>query len=163
MIPLKIGSMKLKFMDSRLLSAVDKARYGFLIHAGGLVRKISRNSQKPATKKKDVSRPGDPPVYHKGSRIRYKDTIEYHVDKTLGRMICGAYLFSSAGIHKPPKSLEYGGPATDWITTYSHITGQPARQKVTTTIKARPHQRPALEKFVKQYQDKMLKNMVKPL
>lgn len=162
MIPLKIQDIKLKFFDSRLLSAADKARYGFLVKAGGYIRKVSRNSQKDATKKRQTSNPGEPPVAHRGSKIRYKDTIFFHVDKTLGRVYVGGGLLNGKGGHKCPKSLEYGGPVDVFITTNAQTPGGPrVRQKITVTIKERPNMRPALQKFIKTEQNNLLKNCIR--
>lgn len=153
MIPMKLSQVRFKFFDSRLLSKAERARLGFLTRAGGWIRKTARRSIRPAPKKRTPKTYSErPPYFHRNSPIRYRDTIFYYVEKSEGRMYAGAILLNGRGGHKIPKILEHGGMGT-------YIDPQ-TRQRKTARYRAFPHMRPAMEKFIKEQQNQLLKNSI---
>ncbi len=154
MIPMRIQDVKLRFFDTRLMGAADRARWGFLTHAGGYIRKTAINSIKQAGKGKNGGRslPGQPPFYHLKSPIRYKDTIFYYVDKSESKMYAGAVLLNGRGGHKVPKLLELGGIGT--------FKDPKTRRMKTGRYRARPHMRPALEVFIAKKQAQLLRHSI---
>ena len=141
MINVTLKNVKLAFNQNAIIAPADRFQVKLLNQMGGLTRKISRRSIRPATSKRQISQPGQPPVTHRG-RINYRDTIFYVVDAKAKTMVCGAVLLldTDAAGQTVPGILEKGGV----VMRLNRRTFQ----RKPASIRERPHMAPAFAKAI---------------
>jgi len=125
-------SIKQMFFDRpKVQRAVDAARRRVLSKAGAFIRTAARSSIR---KRKNPSRPGQPPHSHTGLLKRF---IFFGYDPATDSVVVGPVGFKRSNA---PRVLEYGGVTT--VTRFRR--GKVTRRRV--RIAPRPYMGPALAK-----------------
>jgi hypothetical protein len=171
MIGFSVNSARGLFFDRpAVMAAVSAARLRVLRHAGGLLRKLARNSIR---KRKKASAPGSPPSSHSGILKRF---IYFAWDSSSRSLIVGPARTNQVffdGDGRPvtgtvPEVLEFGGQIgvlearnpfsgkwgrADLRYRRTNNGGQATweRRRRTITIPARPYMGPALLKVTPQF------------
>lgn len=131
-------SIKHMFFDRpRVQRAVDAARRRVLSKAGAFIMKDARWSIK--SRKKAVSRPGNPPFSHTGL---LKHFIFFGYDPATDSVVVGPAGFKRSNV---PHVLEYGGVTT--VTRFRR--GKIERRRV--RIAPRPYMGPAFDKNLPEF------------
>lgn len=137
MIAATIKDVKILFNQRAILDPADRFQVSLLRQMGALTRTICRRSIRPASRRRQVSQPGQPPLYH-GGPISYRDTVFFVVDERAKEMVCGAVLLpnTKARGQAVPGILEDGG-----LVMKANHRGQVRP----VYVRARPHTHPALD------------------
>lgn len=96
------------FFDRQaVITIIDQKKKSALSRAGGLTRRVSRQSIKYRKKRTIKSAPGKPPIAHtKGAGIR---TIFYAYDPAAESVVCGPVRLGGTKRPDVPEILEKGG------------------------------------------------------
>ncbi|MCL2622522.1 MAG: hypothetical protein FWD31_02550 [Planctomycetaceae bacterium] len=115
-----MAKVKIKDNAKKVVKQVRLTTEKALNRVGAYGMTVARNSMKPAgkagSKKGDVSRPGNPPFYHKETQeqARLKKSIFYAVDPITESVTVGP-IKDRQGRSKGAKTLEEGGRVTKVI------------------------------------------------
>lgn len=123
------------FDRAPVIQATTRAERRVLNHAGGLTRKIARQSIR---KRKRISQPGSPPSSRAGHLRRF---ILYHYDRARAVVVIGPVKFPSRNAYVVPEILEFGGT----------VTRRRRGQRIRARYQARPYMRPALDKVAPRF------------
>jgi len=149
----KVAQVKRLFFNApAVTSAVDQATREVLSRFGAFVRTAARSSIRQATKKRQVSRPGQPPVSHTGLLRRL---LFFSWDSSQRSVVIGPAIANARGAGVAPAALEYGGQSRRDV----RIGGQWRRKRV--LIRPRPYMAPALTQELPKLPP-MWANSVKP-
>lgn len=151
MIGVKIEDLKIQWDSKAILTPAEAFTKRLLDRFGAYCRRTQANSIKQASRKRFVSDPGKPPVYHLGQGLLakgFKSTIFFASDYRAKEVSIGPVLLNgTAGANAGslvPQTLEKGGVAII-------LSGRRGQRKVRRTIqvRARPSAQPAFEKTIK--------------
>jgi hypothetical protein len=107
MVTVKLSSKMLRLDHEKVIKSVKQAERRRLMYAGGMVRKISRNSIRPAGKSGITSKPGEPPRTH----TKDLKKILFGYDTAISAVVVGPVRFNRKGPGGKvvPGLLEHGG------------------------------------------------------
>lgn len=109
-----VGAVKtrVEIYAGQVLERVRKKRSRVLYKTGAYTKTSIQRSMRYATKKKTVSKPGDPPLAHKESTRGplLRKLTSFHVDEEAGSVIAGPMQTPGSGGFRPvPELLDKGG------------------------------------------------------
>lgn len=139
MIRMKLDKLKSYFKPELVERAADRAAFQSLRKFGSFVRRTAKTSIKAAGKRRQVSRPGQPPRSITGL---LKRLIFFIIEPEKQNVVIGPALANSKSNVRNdgtiPETLERGGRVT--------FLARKKRKARTVTIAPRPFMGPAMEK-----------------
>lgn len=152
MLNVTLKNIKIVMNTQAVLTPAEKFQNRLLKQFGAYVRTIARRSIKPANRKRQISEPGQPPLFHRG-RLTYKDTIFFVADAKRKEVVIGGVLLSDTNAETAvPGVLEHGG-----IAIFRQKSGKSKAFRRTTRVKPRPHMQPAFDKAVEKFLPELIR------
>lgn len=148
MLGVKIEDLKVTWNSQAIMTPAEKFQRRLLFQFGAYCMSAQRNSIKPASKKRQQSAAGQPPVYHNTPLLGgkgFKGTIFYAVDTREKTVSIGPILLNGSHSRRGlvPETLEHGG------VTVVNKGSRRKQRLVAVEIRARPSAQPAYERSVK--------------